>query len=112
MKITVLLEFLRKELKTKELYYVTDYGWYYSTNIKFLGSFNECLDFLKMNKTQYEKQLQNFNRNKEGFWYSEILPFDELLKYCIKEIDNINSKNMDLEICIRDITHLIKNIQK
>ena len=109
----VLLNFLQKELEIKDLYYVTERGWYYNTNIQFLGSFNECLNFLKMNENQYKEQLEkNKNNHNEGYWYSEIIPFDEILNECIKEINKINSQNTKLELCIRDITYSVKKLQK
>lgn len=107
----ILLNFLQKELKTKDLYYVSECGWYYGINIQFLGSFNDCLVFLNMNEEQYKKQL-NSTKHGEGYWYSEIIPFDELLKKCVRELDKVNSEHTNLNLCIRDIEYSIKKLQK
>lgn len=69
---------LLKYLKTrKDLYFVGDNGWCYGRSLKFIGSYEECLQYLNMTEEEYQFQLKNSDHSIEGHWFYAIEPFVE-----------------------------------
>lgn len=67
-----------KYLKTrKDWYFVGDRGWCYGRSLKFIGTYEECLQFLNMTEEEYQFQLKNYDNSVEDHWYYEIEPFVE-----------------------------------